>query len=182
MKEICIRLSKLTVPELVEISTSNYEKLSSTFMVVLSVYIKHIYQNKINTNTKFTAQIDWLNLISNGVQGKTTITLNHSLRDNNIQTELDLAKIFLFFYWAPVFCTEWGHLHFKGFVKYAIVNTESSFFQGNAWLKTVSPQDLILSVGGPGLACHTCNTMRGERLRKMSHRLGNTLKIPCNHI
>lgn len=49
----------------------------------------------------------------------------------------------------------WG-LHLEGQLEAAVVHTEGAFLQGHAGLKAVPPQDLVLGVGGAGLARHPC--------------------------
>lgn len=61
-----------------------------------------------------------------------------------------------------VFCTEGGHLDFKDFVKCTVIHTECFFLQGNAGLKSVTPEDFILGVRCSCLAGHSCSTTEDQ--------------------
>lgn len=61
---------------------------------------------------------------------------------------------------ASVFCTQWGHLDLKGFVKSTVVYTKCAFLLGDARLEAVAPQDLVFCIGSPCLARHTCDTRK----------------------
>lgn len=47
-------------------------------------------------------------------------------------------------------------LHLEGHLEAAVVHLEGAFLQGHAGLEAVSPEDLVLRVGGAGLARHSC--------------------------
>lgn len=53
-------------------------------------------------------------------------------------------------------------LHLKGHLKAAVVHLERALLQGHAGLEAVSPEDLVLRVGGAGLARHSCGKTTGE--------------------